>query len=410
MNTGPKVGPAEIWSVLSKSNRPVEIDHRLRILMTARSIAFVGKVRRMRLRRYFAICRTAGPSRASLLSALPRTHDPRPETRERLFFTREEMPYYTCEVKSQERSRVESEEGSHDVVKIRCEIPKEDLRAWGRQLYGFLGILYLPLFVDALWFGNGSHVKLADVEPETEKNRQIVEPVGKALGKVFKRQTPAVVDALAALRDQDALALLAKIETQGKAELNIEGGSVEILAGMVRRYETSSDAERSSNWEERMTIEETCCFLICLPILTPMVAWGYASFNGCFLANIAIGSVFLLVRNLVFALIPLAVLGDRHFENIHLRVRRVASVANDGKEVWELITEVELGLHRFLTPCAYLPSWGILSLRPGDKIKVGFGPFEYLCLFRNARCTPRARRAPPQIANPMINNIGPMLA
>ena len=31
MNTGPKVGPAEIWSVLSKSNRPVEIDHRLRI-------------------------------------------------------------------------------------------------------------------------------------------------------------------------------------------------------------------------------------------------------------------------------------------------------------------------------------------------------------------------------------------
>lgn len=410
MNTGPKVGPAEIWSVLSKSNRPVEIDHRLRILMTARSIAFVGKVHRMRLRRYFAICRTAGPSRASLLSALPRTHDPRPETRERLFFTREEMPYYTCEVKSQERSRVESEEGSHDVVKIRCEIPKEDLRAWGRQLYGFLGILYLPLFVDALWFGNGSHVKLADVEPETEKNRQIVEPVGKALGKVFKRQTPAVVDALAALRDQDALALLAKIETQGKAELNIEGGSVEILAGMVRRYETSSDAERSSNWEERMTIEETCCFLICLPILTPMVAWGYASFNGCFLANIAIGSVFLLVRNLVFALIPLAVLGDRHFENIHLRVRRVASVANDGKEVWELITEVELGLHRFLTPCAYLPSWGILSLRPGDKIKVGFGPFEYLCLFRNARCTPRARRAPPQIANPMINNIGPMLA
>ena len=410
MNTGPKVGPAEIWSVLSKSNRPVEIDHRLRILMTARSIAFVGKVHRMRLRRYFAICRTAGPSRASLLSALPRTHDPRPETRERLFFTREEMPYYTCEVKSQERSRVESEEGSHDVVKIRCEIPKEDLRAWGRQLYGFLGILYLPLFVDALWFGNGSHVKLADVEPETEKNRQIVEPVGKALGKVFKRQTPAVVDALAALRDQDALALLAKIETQGKAELNIEGGSVEILAGMVRRYETSSDAERSSNWEVRMTIEETCCFLICLPILTPMVAWGYASFNGCFLANIAIGSVFLLVRNLVFALIPLAVLGDRHFENIHLRVRRVASVANDGKEVWELITEVELGLHRFLTPCAYLPSWGILSLRPGDKIKVGFGPFEYLCLFRNARCTPRARRAPPQIANPMINNIGPMLA
>ena len=128
--------------------------------------------------------------------------------------------------------------------------------------------------------------------------------MGKALGKVFKRQTSAVVDALAALRDQDALALLAKIETQGKAELNIEGGSVEILAGMVRRYETSSDAERSSDPEERWTIEETCSFLICLPILTPMFAWGHASFNAYFLAIIAIGSVFLLVRNLVFALIP----------------------------------------------------------------------------------------------------------
>ena len=303
------------------------------------------------------------------------------------------MPYYTCEVKSQELSRVESEEGSHDVVKIRCEIPKEDLRAWGRQLYGFLGILYLPLFVDGLWFGTGSHVKLADVEPKTEKNRQIIEPVGKALGKVFKRQTPAVVDALAALRDQDALALLAKIETQGKAELNIEGGSVEILAGMVRRYETSSDAERSSDPEERWTIERTCSNLICLPV----IVWGNAFCHACFLANIAIASVFLLVRNLVFALIPLAVLGDQHFENIHLRVRRVASVANDGKEVWELITEVEFLHHGCLTPCAYEPSWGILSLRPGDKIKVGFGPFEYLCLFRNARCTPRARRAPPDM-------------
>ena len=54
--------------------------------MTARSIAFVGKVRRKRLqRRYFAICRTqAVLPVASLLSALPRTHDPRPETRERV--------------------------------------------------------------------------------------------------------------------------------------------------------------------------------------------------------------------------------------------------------------------------------------------------------------------------------------
>ena len=219
----------------------------------------------------------------------------------------------------------------------------------GRQLYGFLGILYLPLFVDALWFGNGSHVKLADVEPETEKNRQIVEPVGKALGKVFKRQTPAVVldreteknrqivepvgkalgkvfkrqtpavvDALAALRDQDALALLAKIETQGKAELNIEGGSVEILAGMVRRYETSSDAERSSD-EERRTIEEVQLPHM-LAHIDAYVRMGSRLLNAYFLAIIAIGSGFLLVRNLVFALIPLAVLGDRHFQNIHLRV------------------------------------------------------------------------------------------
>ena len=141
--------------------------------------------------------------------------------------------------------------------------------------------------------------------------------MGKALGKVFKRQTPAVVDALAALRDQDALALLAKIETQGKAELNIEVGSVEILAGMVRRYETSSDAEKLRS---RGTPDDSEMLPHMLAHIDAYVR-TYASPQRVFPGAAAIGSVFLLVRNLVFALIPLAVLGDRHFQNIHLRVR-----------------------------------------------------------------------------------------
>ena len=34
---------------------------------------------------------------------------------------------------------------------ISSKFPKEDLRPWGRQLYAFLGIFYLPRVIDEMW-------------------------------------------------------------------------------------------------------------------------------------------------------------------------------------------------------------------------------------------------------------------
>lgn len=40
---------------------------------------------------------------------------------------------------------------AYDELEVRSKIPKEDLRPWGRQLYGFLGLFYLPFCIDNFW-------------------------------------------------------------------------------------------------------------------------------------------------------------------------------------------------------------------------------------------------------------------
>jgi len=63
----------------------------------------------------------------------------------------------------------------------------------------------------------------------------VVEPNKKDMGKAFKKDAKAVTDALMALCQEDALALAAKVDADGKADLAIAGGgSVEILPGMVK--------------------------------------------------------------------------------------------------------------------------------------------------------------------------------
>ena len=56
----------------------------------------------------------------------------------------------------------------------------------------------------------------------------VVEPNKKDMGKAFKKDAKAVTDALMALCQEDGLRFAAKVEADGKAELKIEGGSVEI--------------------------------------------------------------------------------------------------------------------------------------------------------------------------------------
>ncbi|GMH92468.1 hypothetical protein TrST_g1905 [Triparma strigata] len=80
------------------------------------------------------------------------------------------MPYHICEVSSV----VQTEEGASEhgvqpyyLQKINSKFPMESWRPWGRQLYAFLGIFYLPRVIDEMWvfLTDGS-----DIQPESVPN------------------------------------------------------------------------------------------------------------------------------------------------------------------------------------------------------------------------------------------------
>ena len=48
---------------------------------------------------------------------------------------------------------------AYDVKSIRCKVPKDDMRPWGRQLYAFLGILFVPVLFDSFWKALFNHYR-----------------------------------------------------------------------------------------------------------------------------------------------------------------------------------------------------------------------------------------------------------
>ena len=82
-----------------------------------------------------------------------------------------------------------------------------------------------------------SNVELTAYEKYAEpvmEEQLVVEPNKKDMGKAFKKDAKAVTDALLALCKEDAFALKAKVEAEGKATIATEAGEREILPGMVR--------------------------------------------------------------------------------------------------------------------------------------------------------------------------------
>ena len=79
------------------------------------------------------------------------------------------MPYHTFRVSSTEIVHHEARVGyvgvnnirkeypAFDERSIRCKVPNEDIRPWGRQLYAFLGILFVPILIDSFWSAVFSH-------------------------------------------------------------------------------------------------------------------------------------------------------------------------------------------------------------------------------------------------------------
>ena len=311
-----------------------------------------------------------------------------------------------------------SEHGSgylYDTLEIRAEIEDARVRAWGRQFYALVGMFFLPVVVDALWFRGGGDVQRAeratgsasrykaDCEAAApsltdEDSRVLAMPnwtqgetpprygnlsiAMSEVREVFEERTSEVCVALLALRRVDALSLLSRLKRYGKARLALKDGSVvEILPNMVEL--TGKARTKEMMWKMGQVIAA----IVCSPLIIVASA-GYlfsiASTNGFGLAMLIINAAIVVARNLVFALIPYALLRRwcKYFINTHdLSIQK--SVKDDGKEVWELLTTLIYDSNQWWNYFMRFPSIPVNALRPGDTIKVGFGPFAYWCLFHN---------------------------
>lgn len=319
------------------------------------------------------------------------------------------MPHVVCEVTSvgiSTHEKVLDESGSrqrYNGLEIRAEIVDARVRTWGRQLYAFVGMFYIPIVVDALWFPgfNGDVQLVADAEQgasrdedceaaspsltdeesqvvttpdwtdgertdgETPPRYAILSLATSKVREVFEERTSEVCVALLALNHSDAHKFLSRLERYGKARLALKDGSVvEILPNMVK--ERTGGIITAIIWSP-------------IIILYSVAGVLYAGPHSVFFM---IDVVFRLASNLVFALIPYSLLRKwvRYFDNTHLSIQK--NVKEDGTEVWELrpTLKYDFDLCMELT-CKPKPLIPIDRLRPGDKIKVGFGPFEHWCLF-----------------------------
>lgn len=57
---------------------------------------------------------------------------------------------------------------AYDLKSIRCKVPKGDMRPWGRQLYAFLSILFVPILIDSSWLALCKHYRYQLEQDETK--------------------------------------------------------------------------------------------------------------------------------------------------------------------------------------------------------------------------------------------------
>ena len=360
------------------------------------------------------------------------------------------MPYVVCEVTSKKEEEHTSEGdangpgGTYYTLEIQAEIADENVRTWGRQLYALVGMFYLPVLIDGLWFlrAGGDVRRVVDGERgaasrdgdceaaapsltdeesqvvasfdwtdgETPPQYAILSLAMSEVREVFKERSSEVREALLALRERDALAFLSRLKRYGKAHLALRDGSVvEILPNMVKpAVDEPAVDELADGTREKKRLEpgEIITAVVCSPLLI-FASAGYPIMMGMSygfgFAMIMINSALILARNLVFALIPYALMrrwwcnyfintnhvmqrrvnGCNYFINNNLIIQK--SVNDDGKEAWELLTTLTYGMedHASFTCDRARSRDDLDNLRPGDTIKVGFGPFEHWCLFRN---------------------------
>lgn len=295
------------------------------------------------------------------------------------------MPFYICRVTSTEvrqREVATDEHGGTTTVAtltILSRFPKEDLRPWGRKLYAFLCVLYLPLLIDLIWSLYYSTDRLGNEATALNSGRRCIQIEKKEVKRVFKSKGRMVFGRLSSMPERQLRKLAKKVEAQGKAELEIGDGTVEILPGMVKISKTDSLGWRVP-WvglipehKSEDGLMRKIFHLVCLPVYVVVFLaylWAVLVHALYALANLLIYPAFASVWNLFLLVIPFAfldLLGVSYFQSLNVGIRKSTRMNDEEEEMMELALE---------TSC------GVTNPETGDKIKVCFGPFEYWCLFR----------------------------
>ena len=219
------------------------------------------------------------------------------------------------------RSDEHGSETSYNVMKVCAKIPNEEFRSGGPQLHAFLSLFFVPLLFDALWVYFRGPIKLVKPTPSD----------------------------------------------------NLPGP-------------TSEKEKKKPWWKEwwkeplKEARENPLLFLICY---VPCYAIGLAHVVVLFpamvllvflvrAASIIAACIFSIVGNLYAAL-----LCKQTFSNNFLDIGKICT--DDGTKTRELSLKITYDGANLYMPS---PAFPMESLNAGDRVLVGFGPFETLCLFR----------------------------
>lgn len=217
-----------------------------------------------------------------------------------------------------ERSDEHGSTTSYTVLEVHVKIPDEEIRCGWPQLYAFVSIFYVPLLIDALWVYCRGPIKLIVPKPSNDFSKPIESSASN------KETEPCWKEILDDARKNPLIFLLA-----------------------------------------------LPCYVIGIATAVVGVPWLLSVVFLVRAVSIIGGCLFSVVGNLYAAL-----LCKETFSNGFLSIGKIR--ADDGTETWELNVQITYDGGNLFVPS---PPFSSGSLKTGDRVLVGFGPFSKPCAY-----------------------------
>lgn len=214
-------------------------------------------------------------------------------------------------------------------LEIHAKISTEEMRPMGLQLYALLGLLYIPLVVDTMWFHFGGSVELVKTVPE-------------------KKPPP---------------------------------GPLDFVWDCYRAFSDGID-----NWFLIAVFHVAFAILFLLQMVSILFFGGLVNIL-FFIDFFVYHPLKSLLRNLFYALSCRST-----FENNYLSLEKKVDILGDQHwALTKFIPDnrnEQANLFVFDRHKEYrTPPFPVEHVKDGDKFNVGFGPFESMCLFRGGGIT-----------------------